>query len=106
MLSTKVVTEWCEEVTIPNTVLVGGTSVNYTRLADDEGAVVTATVTVGYDAPWRQVHALLLLAAERTTGVRKNRPPARAPKGAGQLLRRILFGVQRGSARRSSLGAL
>ena len=75
MLSTKVVTRRREEVTIPNTVLVGGTSVNYTRLAGDEGAVVTTTVTIGYDAPWRQVHALLLLATERTAGVRKNPRP-------------------------------
>ena len=31
-------------------------------------------VTIGYDTPWRQVEAMLLLAAERTDGVR--RPPA------------------------------
>jgi small-conductance mechanosensitive channel len=28
------------------------------------------SVTIGYDAPWRQVHALLLQAAERTPGLR------------------------------------
>ena len=26
------------------------------------------SVTIGYDAPWRQIHSLLLLAAERTAG--------------------------------------
>ena len=31
-------------------------------------------MTIGYDVPWRQVHALLVMAAERTPGVR--RPPA------------------------------
>ena len=75
MLSTKVVTRRREEVTIPNTVLVGGTSVNYTRLAGDEGAVVTTTVTIGYDAPWRQIEALLLLAAARSAGVRREPAP-------------------------------
>jgi len=32
-------------------------------------------VTIGYDAPWRQVHALLLLAAERTPGLRADPKP-------------------------------
>ena len=75
MLSTKVVTRRREEVTIPHAVLVGTTSTNYTRLAGDEGTIVAATVTIGYDAPWRQVHAMLLLAAEQTAGVRKNPHP-------------------------------
>ena len=46
---------------------------NYSRLAGTDGAVVATSVTIGYDQPWRQVHALLLLAAERTPGVRKER---------------------------------
>jgi small-conductance mechanosensitive channel len=75
MLSAKVVTRRREEITIPNSVLVSSTSVNYTRLAGGEGAVLAATVTIGYDAPWRQVHALLLLAAERTAGIRKDPRP-------------------------------
>jgi small-conductance mechanosensitive channel len=33
------------------------------------------TVTIGYDAPWRQVEALLLLAAERTPGLRSTPKP-------------------------------
>jgi len=32
-------------------------------------------VTIGYDAPWRQVHALLLLAAQRTSGIRPQPAP-------------------------------
>ncbi len=75
MLSTKIVTRKREEITIPNAVLVGTTTVNYSRLAGEEGAIVGTSVTIGYDAPWRQVHAMLLLAAERTTGVRKEPRP-------------------------------
>jgi small-conductance mechanosensitive channel len=75
MLSTKIVTRKREEITIPNAVLVGTTTVNYSRLAADKGAVVSTAVTIGYDAPWRQVHAMLLLAAERTAGVRKDPRP-------------------------------
>ncbi|MCI0660520.1 MAG: mechanosensitive ion channel family protein [Acidobacteria bacterium] len=75
MLSTKIVTRKREEITIPNAVLVGTRTVNYSRLAGNEGAVFSTSVTIGYDAPWRQVHAMLLLAAERTAGVRKNPRP-------------------------------
>jgi small-conductance mechanosensitive channel len=32
-------------------------------------------VTIGYDTPWRQIHALLLLAAERTAGIRRDPKP-------------------------------
>jgi small-conductance mechanosensitive channel len=75
MLSTKVVTPRREEITIPNAVLISNTVTNYSRLAAEQGAIVATTVTIGYDAPWRQVHALLLLAAERTPGVRKEPTP-------------------------------
>ncbi len=37
--------------------------------------MVSAKVSIGYDAPWRQVHALLLVAAERTRGLQRT-PPA------------------------------
>ena len=73
MLSTKLRTLRAEEVTIPNTVVVSQTTTDYSRFPD---AVLTATsVTVGYAVPWRQVHALLQMAAERTPGIRKDPPP-------------------------------
>jgi small-conductance mechanosensitive channel len=75
LLSTKLMTLKREEVTIPNAVLAGSTVTNYSRLAGVEGAVISATVTIGYDQPWRQVHALLLRAAERTPGVRRSPQP-------------------------------
>jgi small-conductance mechanosensitive channel len=75
LLSTKVVTPRREEVTIPNAVLAGTMITNYSRLAGDSGSVVSTAVTIGYDAPWRQVHALLLRAAERTPGLRREPAP-------------------------------
>jgi small-conductance mechanosensitive channel len=72
MLSTKLRTNRREEVTIPNTVVVAGSTTNYHRHAG-EGVLAGTTVTIGYDTPWRQVHALLRAAAERTPGLR--RPP-------------------------------
>jgi small-conductance mechanosensitive channel len=76
LLSTRLVTARREEITIPNGTLAGMTVTNYSRLAGTDGAVISPTVTIGYDQPWRQVHALLLLAAERTPGVRKEPKPS------------------------------
>jgi small-conductance mechanosensitive channel len=74
-LSTKVKTPRGEEVTIPNAVVMSLVTTNYSRFADTEGVQVPTSVTIGYDTPWRQVHALLMLAAERTPGVRKKPKP-------------------------------
>jgi len=74
-LSTKLMTLAREEVTVPNSVLAGTTVTNFTKLAGEDGAVVQTKVTIGYDVPWRQVHALLELAADRTTGLRKSPKP-------------------------------
>jgi small-conductance mechanosensitive channel len=49
--------------------------VNYSRISKEQGLVLRTTVTIGYDAPWRQVHELLKLAASRTEGVRKDAEP-------------------------------
>jgi small-conductance mechanosensitive channel len=74
-LATKLRTPRQEEITLPHSVLVGTATTNYSRLAGKEGMVVTASVTIGYDVPWRQVHALLLLGASRTPGIRQEPPP-------------------------------
>lgn len=74
MLSTKLKTLRREELTIPNAVVISTVTTNYSRLRR-EGVLVPTSVTIGYDAPWRQVHALLLLAAERTPGLRRQPAP-------------------------------
>ena len=74
LLSTKLVSKG-EEITIPNAVLIGNTVTNYSRLGGENGPIVSTSVTIGYDSPWRQVHAMLQLAAERTAGVRKHPAP-------------------------------
>jgi small-conductance mechanosensitive channel len=73
-LSTKVVTPRNEEVTLPNALVVSNATTNFTRNAD-AGVMTPTSVTIGYDTPWRQVHALLLLAAERTPDVRPSPKP-------------------------------
>ena len=75
VLSTKIVTRKREEITVPNAVLVSTSITNYSRLAREHGAMISTTVTIGYDAPWRQVHELLLRAADRTKDVKKTPAP-------------------------------
>jgi small-conductance mechanosensitive channel len=74
-LATKLRTPRQEEITIPHSVLVSTATTNYSRLAGDKGMAVTTSVTIGYQIPWRQVHALLQLGAARTQGLRREPPP-------------------------------
>src|SRR5262245_12215942 len=73
-LSTKLLTPG-GEVTVPHGVTVAGSTVNYTRPAQGRGSLLSTSVTIGYDAPWRQVHALLLGAAAQTAGLRESPAP-------------------------------
>lgn len=67
--TTKIRTGLGEEVTIPNAVVLGTTTKNYSRVVKGDGFVLDTVVTIGYDTPWRQVQDLLLDAAARTGGV-------------------------------------
>jgi small-conductance mechanosensitive channel len=75
VLSTKVITPKLEEVTIPNAVLVNTATKNFSSVSKDDGVILYTSITIGYDTPWRQVHAMMLLAAERTEGVRTEPKP-------------------------------
>ena len=55
-----------EEVIVPNSVILNKEVVNYSARARREGLILHTTVSLGYETPWRQVEALLLMAAERT----------------------------------------
>ncbi|MCB1993691.1 MAG: mechanosensitive ion channel [Geminicoccaceae bacterium] len=76
MLATKLVTATREEVTIPNAVFVTSSLTNFSRHADAaHGSTIGTTVTIGYDAPWRQVQAMLIMSAERTRAIRRQPKP-------------------------------
>ena len=64
-----------EEVIIPNSTILNNEVVNYSTLARREGLILHTTVEIGYATPWRQVEAMLLLAAQRTSGLIKNTSP-------------------------------
>jgi small-conductance mechanosensitive channel len=58
-----------EEVTIPNGTLLGTNVINYSALSREHGLILQTEVGIGYEVPWRQVHAMLLEAAGRTPGL-------------------------------------
>ncbi len=64
-----------EEIIVPNSLILNTEVLNYSSLSRKGGLILHTSVTIGYDAPWRQVHALLLLAAERTTGLLREPHP-------------------------------
>ena len=64
-----------EELTMPNTQVLTTVTTNYSRIVEGPGFMLGAKVSIGYDAPWRQVHALLIEAARRTAGVLDEPPP-------------------------------
>ena len=75
MLATRLKTGLGDEKILPNNVVVGTTTLNFSRYAKGRGHLVEVNVTIGYGEPWRQVESLLLLAAERTPDVRKEPKP-------------------------------
>ncbi len=85
LLSTKIATVPGEEVTVPNSVVVGGAVRNFTRLSRGAGPLVTTRATIGYDAPWRQVEALLVGAAGATPGLRREPAPFVLQRGLGDF---------------------
>ena len=74
-ISTKLVTMSSEEVTIPNSVLIENTIRNYSQSFAGSASQVSTKITIGYDTPWRQVHAMLLMAADQVEGICKKPAP-------------------------------
>ena len=75
MFTTRLRTGLGEELTLPNSLVLGSVTRNYSRTVKGKGFVLDTVVTIGYDAPWRQVSAMLIEAARRTDGVAADPPP-------------------------------
>ena len=74
-----------EEITVPNSVIIASHVINYSRLAHSRGLILHTTVGIGYETSWRQVEAMLRLAAERTPGLLKEPPPFVLQKSLGDF---------------------
>jgi len=69
MFETRLRTGLGAEISLPNALVLSKTTRNFSRGGVEDGFALEAAVTVGYDTPWRRVHALLLAAARDTGGI-------------------------------------
>jgi small-conductance mechanosensitive channel len=69
MFTTRIHTGLGEEVNLPNSVVFSQPIRNFSRLVKDGRFMIHTSVTIGYDTPWRQVHAMLMEGAKRSTEV-------------------------------------
>ena len=75
MFATHIRTGMGEDITLPNSGIMGTTTKNYSRAVPGTGFIVDTVVTIGYSAPWRQVQAMLEEAARRTPEIAKTPAP-------------------------------
>jgi small-conductance mechanosensitive channel len=75
LLVTRLRTPKNVDITIPNSTVLGAHVTNYSAQAEVGNLILPTTVTIGYDAPWRQVHAMLREAAAKTADVLEEPAP-------------------------------
>ncbi len=65
-----------EQIVVPNSLILNNEVVNYSALVrSGAGLIVHTNVGIGYETPWRQVEAMLIQAARRTSGIRAEPEP-------------------------------
>ncbi len=75
LLVTRLLTPKAEVITIPNSTVMSGPVKNYSTEAKKAGVIFYTAVTIGFDAPWRTVHELLIDAALNTDHVLQQPAP-------------------------------
>jgi small-conductance mechanosensitive channel len=75
LLATHIQTIKNEVIVVPNGLVLSGSVTNYSRAARTQGLILHTSVTIGYDAPWRTIHGLLIEAARATPGVLQEPAP-------------------------------
>ncbi|PRY52549.1 mechanosensitive ion channel-like protein [Arcticibacter pallidicorallinus] len=77
MLVTRIRTIKNEDITVPNSMVLTSSTVNYSNhtRAERQGLIVHYTVTVGYDVPWKQVYDLLIEAALKAAHILEEPKP-------------------------------
>jgi small-conductance mechanosensitive channel len=69
LLATHIRTIKNVEITIPNSLVLGSHILNYSVSSRETGLILNTSITIGYDAPWRRVHELLISAALATENI-------------------------------------
>ncbi len=93
-----------EEIVVPNSIILNSNVINYSALANQAGLILHTTVGIGYETPWRQVEAMLLLAADRTPGLLKLPPPFVLQKSLGDFC--VTYEINVYCDQPSSMGSL
>jgi small-conductance mechanosensitive channel len=77
MLVTRIKTIKNEDITVPNSAVLSGSTINYssnTRNMND-GLIVHTTITIGYDVPWKKLHEVLIKAALKVDLIKNDPKP-------------------------------
>jgi small-conductance mechanosensitive channel len=74
-----------EEVIVPNAKILSTELTNFSSMARDGELILHTTVGIGYEVPWRQVEAMLLMAAAHTPGLRADRQAFVEQKSLGDF---------------------
>ncbi len=69
LLATQIRTIKNVSVTIPNSLVLGSQVINFSQSPQSHPLILHKTVSIGYDSPWREIHAILIAAASRTSGI-------------------------------------
>ncbi len=64
-----------EEIALPNALVLANVIHNFSRIDQGRGFVLDASVSIGYDVPWRQIHAMLLDAARQIPEIKTDPAP-------------------------------
>jgi small-conductance mechanosensitive channel len=75
LLVTRIKTPKNEIITIPNSAVLSGNTINYSSEILNNGLILHTTVTIGYDVPWKDMHNALIDAALRTDHILEDPKP-------------------------------
>lgn len=75
LLVTRIKTPKNEIITIPNSAVLSGNTINYSSESGNIGLILHTTVTIGYDVPWKEMHNALIDAALRTEHIQQSPAP-------------------------------
>jgi len=75
LLVTRLKTITNEEITIPNSAILTGNTINYSRFEKDPGLILNTIATIGYDVPWKLAHDMLIEAGLRCKDVLREPKP-------------------------------
>lgn len=75
LLVTRIRTSQNEIISVPNSTVMNSHTINYSSDATEKGLIIHSSISIGYDVPWKTVHAALIDAALRTELVLKDPSP-------------------------------